>query len=58
MPYSQICPRCGDEFTGLDKAAVADAVIEHDRNEHHHRLDRDIVFAHLEGVHPHERDPD
>jgi hypothetical protein len=24
--------------------------------EHRHSLDRDVVLAHLEGVHPHERE--
>ena len=43
---------------GEDKEAVADAVVEHARSEHGHALDRDVVIAHLEGVHPHERDLD
>ena len=45
----------GRDFTGDDKDAVADAVVEHARVEHRHALDRDVVLAHLEGVHPHER---
>src|SRR5262245_56160971 len=36
--------------------AVADAIIDHARTEHHHSLDRDVVLAHPERVHPHERD--
>jgi hypothetical protein len=56
MTYSQTCPRCGHEFTGDDKDGVADSVIEHASVEHGHLLDRDVVLAHLEGVHPHERD--
>jgi predicted small metal-binding protein len=56
MPYSQTCPRCGEEFAGDDKHAVADAVVEHARAAHHHSLDRNIVLAHLEGVHPFERE--
>lgn len=56
MAYEQTCPRCGREFTGDDKNVVADAVVEHARREHGHALDRDIVLAHLEGVHPFERE--
>jgi hypothetical protein len=41
---------------GEDKDAVADAVIDHARNAHRHSLDREVVLAHLEGVHPHERE--
>ena len=48
------CPRCGRDFSGPDKEAVADAVIEHARGDHNHRLDRDIVVAHLEGRHPYD----
>lgn len=56
MRYEQACPRCGEAFTGDDKEAVADEVVEHARAGHHHRLDREIVLAHLEGVHPYERE--
>ena len=56
MTYEQTCPRCGETFTGDDKDAVADAVVEHARAAHHHSLDRDVVLAHLEGVHPHDRE--
>jgi hypothetical protein len=56
MAYQQTCPRCGLDFVGVDKDGVADAVVEHARIEHRHELDRDVVLAHLEGVHPHERD--
>jgi len=56
MTYTQTCPRCGRDFAGDDKATIADEVVEHARIEHQHKLDRDIVLAHLEGVHPYERD--
>ena len=56
MPYEQTCPRCGEAFVGDDKEAVADAVIDHARDVHSHALDRHVVLAHLEGVHPHERE--
>ena len=56
MIYEQTCPRCGVAFSGDDKDAVADAVVEHARVEHRHALDRDVVLAHLEGVHPHDRE--
>jgi hypothetical protein len=56
MAFEQACPRCGDEFVGEDKEAVADAVIAHARYVHGHGLDREVVLAHLEGVHPHERE--
>jgi len=56
MSFEQTCPRCGDEFVGDDKDEVADAVVAHAREEHGHTLDRNVVLAHLEGVHPHERD--
>jgi hypothetical protein len=55
--YEQTCPRCGEDFVGEDEDAVADAVIDHARSAHGHTLDRDVVLAHLEGVHPHEREP-
>jgi hypothetical protein len=54
--YEQQCPRCGADFTGDDKDAVADAVVEHARVEHNHALDRDVILAHLEGVNPYERE--
>ena len=56
MQYEQTCPRCGQEFVGKDKDAVADAVVEHARTEHQHALDREVVLAHLEGVSPHDRE--
>ncbi|CAN5143305.1 hypothetical protein BH18ACT4_BH18ACT4_05430 [soil metagenome] len=56
VPYAQMCPRCGREFAGENKNEVADAVVEHALVEHHHSLDREIVLAHLESVHPYERD--
>jgi hypothetical protein len=56
--YEQQCPRCGAEFAGEDKNEVADAVLAHAAATHGHALDRETVLAHLEGVHPHERDPD
>jgi predicted small metal-binding protein len=52
MPFNQTCPRCGTEFDGDDKDEVADRVVDHARVDHHHQLDRDVVLAHLEGVHP------
>jgi hypothetical protein len=55
--YEQQCPRCGVEFGGDDKDEVADAVVEHAAT-HGHALDREVVLAHLEGVHPYDRDPD
>jgi predicted small metal-binding protein len=54
--YSQICPRCGRHFEADDKDVVAAAVVDHARAEHRHSLDREVVLAHLEGVHPHERE--
>lgn len=56
MTFTQQCPRCGVEFAGDDKEEVADAVVEHARTEHRHRLDREIVLAHIEGVHPYADD--
>jgi hypothetical protein len=56
MRYEQQCPRCGAEFGGEDKEAVADLVVAH-ATSHGHALDREVVLAHLEGVHPHDRDP-
>ena len=56
MTYEQLCPRCGEAFVGDDKDVVADAVVEHARTAHGHVLDRHVVLAHLEGVHPHERE--
>ena len=55
MPYSQACPRCGREFVNEDKEIVADEVVEHARLDHRHALDREIVLAHIEGVHPYDR---
>lgn len=56
MVFEQMCPRCGRNFDGEDKDAVADAVVEHARADHHHALDKNVVLAHLERVHPYERD--
>ena len=56
ISYQQTCPRCGQDFVGEDRNDVAEAVVEHARVEHRHALDRDIALAHLEGVHPDERD--
>ena len=36
--YSRTCPRCGDEFAGDDRDAVADAVVAHARGAHQHAL--------------------
>jgi hypothetical protein len=55
--YERQCPRCGAEFAGEDKNKVADAVIAHAAS-HGHALDSETVLAHLEGVHPYEREPD
>jgi hypothetical protein len=55
MTFEMTCPRCGRDFEGDDAQAVAGAVVEHARDEHQHRLDLDVVLAHLEGVHPHDR---
>jgi hypothetical protein len=40
----------------VGKEAVVDAVVEHASTVHRHTLDRDVVLAHVEGVHPFERD--
>jgi predicted small metal-binding protein len=58
VSYEQTCPRCGREFVGSDQDSVADAVVEHARADHGHALDRDVVLAHLEGVHAHKRESD
>jgi hypothetical protein len=52
VTYSQRCPRCGHDVTGDEREAVADAVVEHARVEDRYALDREIVLAHLVGVHP------
>jgi len=56
VTYEQTCPRCGEVFGGDDKEAVADAVVDHAHASHGHTLERHVVLAHLEGVHPHERE--
>ena len=56
MPFELTCPRCGRDFVGDDKNAVAAAVVDHARVDHRHALDLGVVLAHLEGVHPHDRD--
>ena len=56
MKHQQTCPRCGDEFVGDDRSIVASAVVDHALTEHRHRLDREIVLAHLDNAHPHESD--
>jgi len=56
VTYEQTCPRCGEVFGGDDKEAVADAVVDHAHTSHGHTLERHVVLAHLEGVHPHERE--
>ena len=56
MRYEQECPRCGRDFSGDDKQIVAADVVEHARTEHQHNLDLEVVFAHLDGVHPHDRE--
>jgi hypothetical protein len=57
MQYEQQCPRCGAEIVGQSKDEVADSVLAH-AETHGHRLDRNTVLAHLEGVHPHDRESD
>jgi hypothetical protein len=57
VQYEQQCPRCGVEIVGQSKDEVADAVLAH-AESHGHKLDRDTVLAHLEGVHPHDRESD
>jgi predicted small metal-binding protein len=56
VAFNQTCPRCGRDFDGDDKEEVADQVVEHARIQHRHALDRETVLAHLEGVHPYERE--
>jgi|GEM_PF-6400814 len=56
VTYSQLCPRCGLDLAGDDKDLVAEAAVEHALVAHRHSLDRQVVLAHLEDVHPHERD--
>jgi hypothetical protein len=56
VAFELTCPRCGRDFAGEEKTSVARAVVEHARVDHRHRLDLDVVLAHLEGVHPYERD--
>ncbi len=56
MAYSQTCPRCGVDLDGDDKEQLADDVVRHARDVHRHALDREIVLAHIEGVHPYDRD--
>jgi hypothetical protein len=54
--YSQTCARCGDELAGGDRDLVVDAVIAHASEVHAHRLERQVVHAHLAGAHPHDFD--
>jgi hypothetical protein len=54
--FSQICPRCADEFSDDDPARVADLVVAHALEAHQHRLERRVVLAHLYGVRPDELD--
>jgi len=56
MTYEQTFPRCGVDFAGDEKDLVADQVVAHARAEHHHAIDRSVVLAHLEDVHPHDRE--
>jgi hypothetical protein len=57
MAYEQQCPRCGAKFSGENKDEVANAVLAH-AETHGHRLDRNTVLAHLEGIRPDEREID
>lgn len=52
MTYEQTCPRCGQEFTGDDKHAVANGVVEHARVEHGHSLSIEQILGHLDGEDP------
>ena len=55
--YTQVCPRCGDEFTGPNPDRVADLVVAHARDAHQHQLEaRRVVLADLRGVRPDELD--
>jgi predicted small metal-binding protein len=56
MTYAQTCPRCGEDFTGADRDAVADDVVAHARDAHRHSLERRVVLAHLAGVNPNDFD--
>jgi hypothetical protein len=49
--HGQTCPRCGEEFSGTTDVVV-EAVVAHARDAHDHRLDPDVVRAHLESRHP------
>lgn len=51
--YRDTCPPCGTVFSGDDRDAVADAVVEHARTAHDHELTREHVLAHLDGKDPH-----
>ena len=44
---------CSD---GDDKDAVTKEVVGHASAAHGHSLDRHVVFAHLAGLHPYDRD--
>lgn len=48
----------GEAFGEHDalEEAVVDAVVDHASTEHNHSPDRDVVLAHLDRVHPSERD--
>jgi predicted small metal-binding protein len=56
MTYTLTCPRCGQDVVGADRGEVADAVVLHAAIAHRHTLDRDIALAHIEDVHPYDRD--
>ena len=56
MTFAQTCPQCGADFADDDKERVADAVVERALTQHRHALDRDVVLAQLEPVHPFARD--
>lgn len=53
MTYTDKCPPCGRQFSGDDREALADAVIDHARDEHNHVLTREHVLAHIDGKDPH-----
>ena len=53
MAYTDVCPPCGQKFSGEDREQVITAVIEHARDAHDHALSREHVLAHIAGKDPH-----
>jgi len=54
VSYEMTCPRCGRDFSGDGPDVITDAVITHAATITAHALGRDVVRAHLAGVHPHD----